>query len=186
MAPAPETSKAPCNAACVIPVAVILDRLRSAFNVGNIFRLAEASAIREVVTCGYTAAPPHPKLAKTARGCEERVNHRHFQTGAEAVAAMHAEGYHVYAVETLETSATIWDADIRCPAAFLLGNEALGVSAEALRMVDGAVRLPCFGWKNSVNVGNCAAVVLYEMRRRLSPDEAGSSDTGTVKPDSEE
>lgn len=153
----------------MLDVVLILDRLRSAHNVGNIFRLAELCQAREVLTCGYTAAPPHPKLAKTARGCEQLVPSRSFETAAAAVAACQAEGRTVLAVETLETAPVVWDATFAQPCAFVFGNEALGVCAEALALCDGVVRLPVFGFKNSLNVGNCAAVVLYECVRRFGP-----------------
>ena len=72
--PAIRTGDRPAAAAAAVarlPVRLVLDRLRSAHNVGNIFRLADAVGAEGIVTCGYTAAPPHPKLAKTARGCSE-------------------------------------------------------------------------------------------------------------------
>jgi len=144
-----------------LPVVIILDRLRSAFNVGNIFRLAEATGVEKIVTCGYTATPPHEKLQKTARGCDALVPCEHADTAAAAVAACKAAGYTVYAVETVAGAAPVWTAELRFPLAFVLGNEALGVAPDTLALCDAAVALPCFGTKNSVNVGNCAAVVLY-------------------------
>jgi tRNA G18 (ribose-2'-O)-methylase SpoU len=143
------------------PIAVVLDRLRSAFNVGNIFRLAETTRIARVIPCGYTATPPHPKLAKTARGCDELVPFTHHETAAEAIDALHAEGYTVYGVETVSAAVSVEQARFRFPAAFVMGNEALGISEEALKRCDGFVSLPCYGTKNSLNVGNCCAVVLY-------------------------
>ncbi len=150
------------------PLAVVLDHLRSAYNVGNIFRLAEVARIREVITCGYTATPPHPKLQKTARGCDELVPYRHFDTAAEAIAVLQAEGYSVVGVETVDGAPAVWDLDLTFPAAFVFGNEALGIAAEALALCDGYVRLPVYGRKNSMNVSNCAAVVLYRALQSLS------------------
>ena len=149
-----------------LPVVLVLDRLRSAFNVGNIFRLADAVGAEAVVTCGYTAAPPHPKLAKSARGCDAIVPTSRAESAAQAVAELQARGYTIYAVETAESATTVWETTFRFPAAFVLGNEALGVSGAALAPCDGIVRLPCRGVKNSVNVGNCAAVILYEALRQ--------------------
>lgn len=144
-----------------MPVTLVLDRLRSAFNVGNIFRIAEALRVRELIACGYTARPPHQKLAKTARGCDEAVPCRHADTAAEAVCELRNAGVAVFAVETVENAVPVWDLEVRFPVAFVLGNEALGVAEEALEQCDGAVVLPRFGRKNSINVANCAAVVLY-------------------------
>ncbi len=153
----------PCH-----PIAFILDRLRSAHNVGNIFRIAELVRINEVITCGYTATPPHHKLEKTARGCEQIVPFRHFETAVEAVAVLKEEGYTVIAVETVEDAPLYWEHKIKEKTAFILGNEALGVSDEALKLCDGFIRLPVFGFKNSLNVGNCASVIAYETARQFS------------------
>lgn len=142
-------------------VTLVLDRLRSAFNVGNIFRLADAARAESIVTCGYTASPPHPKLAKTARGCDQCVPSRSVDTAADAIQELKADGFTVYAVETVSRAQAVWDTVFQFPAALVFGNEALGISKEALGLCDEFVMLPCLGVKNSINVGNCAAVVLY-------------------------
>lgn len=140
---------------------IVLDRLRSAHNVGNIFRLADAVGANEIVCCGYTAAPPHPKLVKTAMGADKTVPFRSFPTAADALRELNAEGCKAVAVETLETACDAWKFDYPDKIALLLGNEALGISPDALELCDAAVSLPMFGTKVSINVGNCAAVVLY-------------------------
>ena len=152
-----------------LPVALILDRLRSAYNVGNVFRVAEAARVEEIAACGYTACPPHIKLEKTARGCDKLVPCLHFETAAEAIQDYRGRGYAIYGVETVENAECYWAADIRFPCALVLGNEALGVSEEALALCDGFISLPTFGCKNSINVGNCAAVVVFEcLKRKLT------------------
>lgn len=140
---------------------IVLDRLRSAHNVGNIFRLADAVSANEIVCCGYTAAPPHPKLVKTAMGADKTVPFRSFPTAADALRELKAEGCKAVAVETLETACDAWEFDYPEKIALVLGNEALGISPDALELCDAAVSLPMFGTKVSINVGNCAAVVLY-------------------------
>ncbi|MBO7328614.1 MAG: TrmH family RNA methyltransferase [Lentisphaeria bacterium] len=137
---------------------LILDRLRSAHNTGNIFRIAEALGAG-VVPCGYTPAPPHPKLEKTAMGTDKTVPWRHFETSAEAVDYFHAEGYTVLAAEPGGIEA--WEMEFPSPLAVIFGNEALGVSADALEKVDGIVSLAMHGSKASINVGNAAAAITY-------------------------
>mgnify|MGYP006280737023 CR=1 FL=1 len=149
-----------------LPLVVVLDRLRSAFNVGNIFRLSEATRVRRLITCGYTASPPHPKLAKTARGCEQLVPHQHNARAEEAVAQLKTEGFTVYGVETISGAQAPWNTEFSFPVALVLGNEALGMSREALAQCDKFLALPQLGRKNSINVGNCAAVILYEVARQ--------------------
>lgn len=140
---------------------IVLDRLRSAHNVGNIFRLADAVGAKEVVCCGYTAAPPHPKLLKTAMGADRTVPFRSFPTAASAVAELKKEGCAAVAVETLDDAVDAWKFEYPEKIALVFGNEALGISPETLELCDAAVSLPMFGSKDSINVGNCAAVVLY-------------------------
>jgi len=154
-----------------LPVMLVLDNLRSAYNVGNIFRAAEATRAAGIVTCGYTATPPHIKLQKTARGCDELVPYEHFESTVEAIAALKKRGMRIYAVETVENSRLYWEAPIEFPCALVLGNEALGINQEALELCDGFISLPALGRKNSINVGNCAAVILFECARRFMYSE---------------
>lgn len=149
-----------------MPVVVVLDTLRSAFNTGNIFRIADAVQAESVITCGYTPAPPHPKLAKTARGCQETIISTTAESSAAAVRDLKSRGVYVYAVETTASAVPVWDVSLQFPAAFVFGNEALGVADEALALSDAQISLPCLGIKGSINVGNCAAVVLYEALRQ--------------------
>ena len=137
---------------------LILDRLRSAHNTGNIFRIAEALDAG-VAACGYTPCPPHPKLEKTAMGTDKSVPCCHFESAGEAVDALHEAGFLVLAAEPGGTEA--WEADFRFPLAVIFGNEALGVSADALEKVDGIVSLAMHGSKASINVGNAVAAITY-------------------------
>ncbi|MCP3968464.1 MAG: RNA methyltransferase [Lentisphaerae bacterium] len=148
-------------------VTLVLDRLRSAHNTGNIFRIAEAVGAKEIIACGYTPAPPHPKLEKTAMGADKMVPCRHAADSVEAIEMLRAEGVkQVLAVECAEDSVFAWEFDYEFPVALILGNEALGVNEKALEMCDGVISLPMFGQKESINVGNCAAAVLYAIIAR--------------------
>ncbi len=145
-------------------VTIILDRLRSAHNTGNIFRIAEAVGAKEIIACGYTPYPPHPKLAKTAMQTDEMVPCRHFETSLEAVKALREEGVkQVLAVETEDDAVSAWDMEYEFPLAIILGNEALGINPDTIKECDGAVNLPMFGVKKSINVGNCASTVMYSI-----------------------
>ena len=137
---------------------LILDRLRSAHNTGNIFRIAEALDAG-VAACGYTPCPPHPKLEKTAMGTDKTVEWMHFESSAEAVDYFHSRGYTVLAAEPGGLEA--WEMQFTYPLALVFGNEPLGVSADALEKCDGIVSLPMNGSKASINVGNAAAAITY-------------------------
>ena len=146
-----------------LQITLVLDRLRSAFNTGNIFRLAEGTAVKEILCCSYTPSPPHSRLEKTAKGTDKTVPFRNFEKTVDAVRALKQEGVHVVAVEAVEDSPFVWDYPFTFPLALVLGNEALGVDEEVLKECDGVVRLPMLGEKSSVNVANCAAAVLYNI-----------------------
>ena len=143
-------------------ITIVLDRLRSAFNTGNIFRIADAVGAKEIIACGYTPAPPHPKLEKTAMGADKMIPCRQMPDSATAVRQLKAEGVkQVLAVECTADSVFAWDYEYESPLAIVMGNEALGIEEKTLKLCDGVISLPMFGKKESINVGNCAAAVLY-------------------------
>ena len=130
-------------------VTIVLDRLRSAYNTGNIFRLADAVGAKEIICCGYTPTPPHPKLAKTAMGAEAMVASRHCNTSLEAVEMLRGEGIaEILAVENSPASVHAWDYPYKFPLALILGNEALGIHPDTIAACDRTVSLPMFGQKN--------------------------------------
>ena len=157
-----------------LPLVLVLDFLRSAHNVGNIFRIAEATRVEKIYACGYTPCPPHSKLLKTARGCEQTVPCQSVADAASALTALRAAGYTIYGIETASNASYYWETAFRFPAAFVLGNEALGLCESTLAQCDFFVSLPVLGQKNSINVGNCAAVVVYEALRQWLDATPGS------------
>ena len=149
-------------------IILVLDRLRSAYNTGNIFRIAEGIGAEEIITCGYTPTPPHPKLQKTAMGTDTMVSCRHFDTSLEAVQQLRRENCaQILAVESLSDSTFAWDFNYRRPLALVFGNEALGIAEETIKACDAVISLPMFGRKSSINVGNCAAAVLYAVVAKI-------------------
>ena len=145
------------------PIHIVLDNLRSAFNVGSVFRLADAARAAEVIPCGYTAYPPHHKLEQTSLGTTDSVPWRRFDDTVSALADLKAKGVQLVAVETMRGAPQYHRFEYNFPVALVLGNEALGVSAAALKTCDAVVEIPVFGYKNSVNVATAAGIVLYEL-----------------------
>jgi len=143
-------------------VTIVLDRLRSAHNTGNIFRLAEAVGAKEIMACGYTPAPPHAKLAKTAMGADQMVACRQCADAVAAIRTLREEGIReILAVDPQPGAIDAWNYPYQAPLALVFGNEALGILPETIPLCDGIVQLPMYGQKVSINVGNCAAVILY-------------------------
>ncbi|MCB5224559.1 MAG: RNA methyltransferase [Candidatus Cloacimonadaceae bacterium] len=143
-------------------IILILDNLRSAFNVGSIFRGADCLGIGEIWLCGVSPLPGNPALAKTARGTEEKLVWRHFSNTIQAVEEAKTRGRKVYALETSPESSSVFETDFQLPLALLLGNESHGIG-EALKLCDHIVSLPVQGWKNSLNVAVAASVCAYQI-----------------------
>lgn len=144
-------------------VIVILDNLRSAFNVGSIFRSSECLGLQAIWLCGVTATPDNPALLKTARNTTELVGWRYFPDTISAVEAAKAECYSVCALETTQDARSVFAVDFALPLALVVGNESLGIAEEVLSRCDHHVALPVQGWKNSLNVGVAFAVCAYQI-----------------------
>lgn len=152
-----------------LPLALILDNVRSGLNVGSVFRTADAFAVEQLVLCGITAQPPHREILKTALGSTESVSWSHAETAADAIRQLRQQGYRVFAVE--QTTQKVWLQDI-APSphekyALVLGNEVDGVSEAALAECDGAIEIPQFGTKHSLNIAVAAGIAVWEFARRL-------------------
>jgi tRNA G18 (ribose-2'-O)-methylase SpoU len=148
------------------PLYVVLDNIRSAFNVGSIFRTSDAAAVAGLHLCGCTAYPPNVKLAKTALGAEETVPWTHHQTTTEALAMLRARGVPVVGVEAVANAASYVAFAWPTPVAVVFGNEVDGLDDTTLALCDAVVRIPMLGAKESLNVATAAGIVLFEILRR--------------------
>ena len=148
------------------PIYVVLDNLRSAFNVGGIFRTADCAGVQKVIPCGITAYPPHRKLDKTALGTADYVPWEHYESALQAVRELKAQGIRIIALETTDISVPYHKMEFPSPVCLVLGNEALGVSQDVLEAADRIVEIPVVGFKNSLNVGIAFGIVVYEIVRQ--------------------
>lgn len=141
---------------------VILDNLRSAWNVGSVFRTALALGYEELALCGVTMTPPSPKLRETSRGAEEKLPWRAFPQTMDAVKAYQERGYHVVALETGPQSIAFdqWEAP-ESKIAWVLGNEAKGLPSEIIHQCDVSVVLPILSEQASINVSCAFAAAAY-------------------------
>lgn len=163
-----------------LPIVIVLDNVRSAYNVGSLFRTADAFPVEAIYLCGITCRPPHKELHKTALGAEDSVAWRYFKTTAEAILGLKEMGYKVYGVEQTENSVMLdnfrfFDKDSFGQAEFKLalvfGHEVNGVQEEILTGCDGCIEIPQGGTKHSLNIAVCAGVVLWEFFRKLLQEE---------------
>ncbi len=148
------------------PIIVVLENIRSAYNVGSVFRTADAFLIEAIYIIGYTALPGHKEIKKTALGAEEAVSWKHFPTTQEAIAQLKEDAYEVYAVEQVTDSLFLQNMQVAGKKiALILGNEVTGVEEETIKLCDGCVEIPQFGMKHSLNIATAAGVVLWELIR---------------------
>lgn len=152
-----------------LPVAIILDNVRSAQNVGSFFRSADAFGIERIELCGICTTPPNRELHKTALGSELSVEWHYHPTTIECVAQLRNEGYRILAIEQIE-GATMLDtfrAESGVKYALIFGNEVDGVDQSVADVVDGAIEIPQVGIKHSLNVSVSAGVIMWELFRQL-------------------
>ena len=148
------------------PVHIVLDNLRSAFNVGSIFRTSDAGAAAHIHLCGLTAYPPHVKLEKTALGALEYVPWTYHSTVDHALERLRAEGIPIVAIEVAESAVSHVAYPWPKPVAMVMGNEVTGILPETLAKCDAVVQIPMHGYKNTINVATAFGVVLYEILRQ--------------------
>ncbi|MDB5203638.1 MAG: methyltransferase [Ferruginibacter sp.] len=149
------------------PVIAVLENVRSAYNVGSVFRTSDAFLLEAVYLTGYTAKPPHKEIRKTALGAEDSVTWQHFPNASEAILLLKASGYKVMAVEQVTNSLSLEKIifDPQEKMAVIFGNEVSGVEQETILQCDGCIEIPQLGMKHSLNIATAAGVVLWEMVR---------------------
>lgn len=164
-----------------IPVTFLLDDIRSLYNVGSFFRVADGAGLEKLYLCGITGYPEREndsrkpweiesvskKIHKTALGAENAVAWEYVESPSEIVNELHNDGYQVVAVETDVSNTTLYSATFEQPVVFIFGNERDGISKDVLTLSDKQVSIPMCGKKGSLNVTTSGAVIAYEMVRRL-------------------
>lgn len=150
------------------PITVILDDVRSALNVGSVFRTMDAFAMEQLILCGITATPPHREIQKTAIGATESVSWSYEESIITAVQRLKSEGYTIIGVEQIDKSIALndFDASQYEKTALIFGNEVDGINVEVLPHLDQAILIPQFGTKHSLNIAVCAGILLWEFTKQ--------------------
>lgn len=150
-----------------MPIVVVLENIRSAYNVGSVFRTSDAFLVEAIYITGYSAKPPHKEIKKTALGAEETVRWVYFKSAAEALADLRQSGYHIYAAEQAEGSYRLNAIGFEPgeKIAVVFGNEVTGVEQSTIALCDGCLEIPQLGMKHSLNIATAAGVVLWELVR---------------------
>jgi 23S rRNA (guanosine2251-2'-O)-methyltransferase len=149
-----------------LPVDLMLENVRSLYNVGSFFRTADAAGAAKLWLCGITGCPPAPAITKTALGADKTTPWEFRTEAVSALDLLRHSGYELAAVETSVHAVDLFDWAPRFPVCVVFGNEVEGVSPGAAAMCDTHVRIPMRGVKHSLNVSTAGGVVLYELLRK--------------------
>lgn len=149
-----------------LPVSVLLDNVRSAYNVGAFFRAADGAGISNLHLCGITGHPPSNAITKTALGAEETVPWDHTWDAVALVQGLREQGHEIAAIETTAQSIDIFDWTPRFPVCVLFGHEVDGLRPELASLADTHIRIPMLGVKHSLNVATAGGIVMYELLRK--------------------
>ena len=149
-----------------IPVCVVLDCVRSLYNVGSFFRSGDAAGVSTLYLSGYTGRPPHPRLSKTALGAEDKLPWEHHAQAATLLPTLRRRGFELAAIETTSHAIDLYDWQPRFPVCVVFGSEVDGIPAEVAELCDVHVRIPMLGAKQSLNVAVAGGVVLFELLRK--------------------
>lgn len=152
-----------------IPLVMVLDNIRSLHNVGSVFRTADAFRLQGIYLCGITACPPAAEIHKTALGAEDTVAWEYFEGTMTAVDKLKAEGFEVLAVEQVEGSYKLgsFQIDPQKKYALVMGNEVKGVRQDVVDACDGALEIPQYGMKHSLNVSVSAGIVMWDIASQM-------------------
>jgi tRNA G18 (ribose-2'-O)-methylase SpoU len=149
-----------------LPVYVLLDNIRSNYNVGSIFRTSDGVMIEKMYLCGYTPHPPKKEILKTALGSTESVNWEYVKDPKEVVEKLKREGIKICALELTSKSIPYYNIDGESfPLCLLVGNEITGVSQNLLDLCDFSIEIPQHGIKQSLNVAVAYGVAIFELRK---------------------
>lgn len=152
------------------PIQIILDNVRSANNVGSVFRTSDAFLIDHIYLCGITAQPPNKDIHKTALGSTETVNWSYHSNTLDLIHGLNEQGIITVAIEQAvrATPLNSWRPESNKKFAFVFGNEVQGVSQEVVSACQHVIEIPQYGSKHSLNLANSASIVIWEAMRQLN------------------
>jgi len=141
---------------------LILDNIRSMYNVGAIFRTADAAGIKKLYLCGITATPPRKEIEKTALKTTDYVDWEYYKSTKELVLKLKEKGIRIIALEQTDKSISYHTFSYNKPLAIIIGHETEGIEQEILDICDHSIDIPMRGIANSLNVATAAGIILYK------------------------
>ncbi len=153
------------------PIVIVVDNVRSLYNVGSIFRSCDGALVEKLYLCGFSPYPPRKEIAKTALSADESVPWEYVYDVCDAIRTLRSEGWRIAALEHTTGSISCFEMTTEMfPLAIVVGNEVAGVSDDALALCDLAIEIPMFGTKQSLNVAVATGIICFESVRALSAD----------------
>ena len=150
------------------PITIVLDNVRSALNVGSVFRTADAFLIENIILCGITAQPPNKEIRKAALGATESVNWEYAKSTTEAIKKLKEKNYYIVGIEQTDKSTMLNDfTPSKQPIAIIMGNEVNGVEQEAINNCNEVVEIPQFGTKHSLNIAVTTGIVIWDLWKKI-------------------
>lgn len=154
------------------PVSVVLNDIRSLYNVGAMFRTCDATLAEKMFLCGITGYPPRKEIDKVALGAVEVVPWQYLPSAKETLLKLKEKGVKIVALELAEGSVHFKEFDFPFPMALVVGNEVEGISDELMELVDYCVSIPMLGRANSLNVATAFGIVAYEILHQYNEKNA--------------
>lgn len=145
------------------PVSVLLDNVRSLYNVGSIFRTSDAAGIEKIYLCGISGTPPRAEIHKAALGAERSVPWEYYQNPVEVVERLKSKGFKIIILEHTDQPNIYHQVKYKFPLCLVVGHEITGVSEEVVELADMAIEIPMFGIKQSLNVAVAYGIAIYEI-----------------------
>ncbi len=152
-----------------IPLIVVLDNLRSAYNVGSFFRTCDCFRVQKLYMTGISSYPPNREIHKTAIGATMTVDWEYRESIVSLTESLKKDGYTIVGIEQTTESVALTDYKVGEKTALVFGNEVEGLSEEILPLLHGAVEIPQYGTKHSLNVSVCGGIVIHKAAQDLLP-----------------
>ena len=151
------------------PITIVIDNVRSALNIGSVFRTSDAFLIENIILCGITATPPNKEIRKTSLGSTDSVNWKYVENTTDAVQQLIKEGYYVVGVEQADKSTLLDEFKLpKKPIAIIMGNEVNGVDQEVINLCYEVIEIPQFGTKHSLNIAVTTGIVIWDLWGKLN------------------
>ena len=148
---------------------IVLDNVRSAHNVGSVFRTSDAFLVEKICLCGITPTPPHKEIRKTALGASESVNWQHYTNIMDCIQELKASGHHIISIEQADKAVMLHDFNPKkdMKYALVFGNEVKGVEQAIVSESDTVIEIPQYGTKHSLNISVSSGVVIWDFFQKL-------------------